>query len=261
MVFAQLSVSASLRHLTTRINSQKMAHFHLGLQTIKRSTLADANRHRDPAVFEYILSHLMQATRRRVRQECRDLLYLLDSTPIPLKGRGHDWAEGHRSARTTGLKLHLLHAAEADVPVYGHITHPNVNDIDDAREMSLEAGVTYIFDKGYCDYNWWHRIEQAGAHFVTRFKANAALTVQEGRAIPEADREQILEDSLVCFKYRHPGGGRRNHYEKALRRIVVHRPDKDRPLILATNDLTRARPVRLPPVTSGAGASSCTSSG
>jgi hypothetical protein len=56
------------------------------------------------------------------------------------------------------------------------------------------------------------------------------------RQIAAADRDTILEDQIVRFTYRHQGGGRRNRYEKPLRRIVVARPDKARPLILATND-------------------------
>jgi hypothetical protein len=39
-----------------------------------------------------------------------------------------------------------------------------------AGEVPLQQGAFYVFDKGYCDYNWWHRIETEGARFVTRFK-------------------------------------------------------------------------------------------
>lgn len=41
-------------------------------------------------------------------------------------------------------------------------------------KLSIEAGATYVFDKGHCDYTWWHHIDAAGAFFVTRFKHNTA---------------------------------------------------------------------------------------
>ena len=238
MVYGQISGSTSLRGLLRRFNSHKAQHYHLGTQEIKRSTLADANGKRNVAVFEHLCGQLLQQAHRRVRKECRDLLYVLDSTPIALKGCGYEWAQASKTPRTTGLKLHLLYAPQTKLPVYSHITEPNVNDIEDARKLALEPGAIYAFDKGYCDYNWWCKIDRQGAMFVTRFKANAGLLTVQANSIPQEHKDSILEDSLVRFKNKHPGGGRINHYQSPLRRIVVHRPDKVRPLILATNDLT-----------------------
>ena len=95
----------------------------------------------------------------------------------------------------------------------------------------------YVFDKGYCDYNWWHRIDRHKALFVTRFKRNASLRVERSRAIPAEDAEVVLHDEIVRFANKHPRGGRRNHYDRPLRRVTVARPEHDAPLVLATNDL------------------------
>lgn len=239
MVYAHISGSASLRSLLSRFNSHEAQHYHLGTQVIKRSTLADANRKRSVEAFKEVCDGLLQQAHRRVRKDGQDLLYLLDSTPIQLKGYGYDWAAATRAARTQGLKLHLQYAPQAEVPVNATISTPNVNDIEEARHLAIEAGATYVFDKGYCDYNWWHAIDQQDATFVTRFKNNASLVKVNDRAVAAEHGAIILEDSEVRFKNKHPGGGRINHYEATLRRIVVHRPDKDEPLILATNDLSR----------------------
>ena len=95
---------------------------------------------------------------------------------------------------------------------------------------------SHVFDKGYCDYGWWWRIQQSGARFVTRFKRNANVVVQHARPIPKAARGAILRDEIVRFGNKHPRGGRRNPYTAALRRIEVARAGKA-PLVLATNDL------------------------
>ncbi|MFP5392623.1 MAG: transposase [Gammaproteobacteria bacterium] len=48
-----------------------------------------------------------------------------------------------------------------------------------------------------------------------------------------------MADEAVQFKHRNPGGGRVNHhFDHALRRITIARPEKDSPIVLATNDFT-----------------------
>jgi hypothetical protein len=47
-------------------------------------------------------------------------------------------------------------------PVYVNITPTNVNDLSDALKMPIQTGMTYVFDKGYCDYNWWYQLQTKG---------------------------------------------------------------------------------------------------
>lgn len=240
MIYGQLSECRSLRELEVAFNSHSAHHYHLGTRAIRRSTLADANAKRDEGLYETLCQQLLQGVHGKVKSEIDSMLYLLDSTPIPLKGLGYDsWASTNSTHRTQGLKVHMLYCPTKDVPVYSQITAPNVNDIEDARGLALESGATYVFDKGYYDYNWWHQMEQTGALFVTRFKKNAALKTMKALAIPKDSGEHILADERVSFKNRYPGGKRINHYQAPLRRIVVAREDK-KPLVLATNDFERS---------------------
>lgn len=49
----------------------------------------------------------------------------------------------------------------------------------------------------------------------------------------------VLADEIVSLKNKRPGGSRINLYHgKRLRRVTVVRPDKDTPIVLATNDFT-----------------------
>jgi IS4 transposase len=238
MVYGQLAEVGSLRELESGFNSQRTHHYHLGCGSVRRSTLADANGKRNPAVFEAAVQALMTQAQRRARREAGKLLVALDSTSITLKGRGFDdWTAGARTRNTQGLKVHVGYAIKTHAPLSQSITPPNVNDIEEAIKLPLVADTTYVFDKGYCDYNWWHRIDQAKAQFVTRFKSNAGLTVVRARRIPAAANGIVLSDETVRFTHRHPSAGRHNDYHKPLRRITVARPDRERPLVLATNDL------------------------
>jgi IS4 transposase len=131
----------------------------------------------------------------------------------------------------------VLYDLHSQVPCVHTITAPNVNDVEEGSRLDIEPHATYVFDKGYCDYNWWAAIAAQGAYFVTRFKRNAALRPVEARPIPAEAAGEVLEDHVVCFAHKHPRAGRRNRYERPLRRIVIARPDEDSPLVLATNDL------------------------
>ncbi len=238
MVYAQLSGASSLRVLETGFNSQRTQHYHLGVAPIRRSTLSEANSKRNTEVFADAAKLLMSQAKRSLRREGEELLYLLDSTPLTLKGRGFDaWTSGNSTRHTQGIKLHVLYAGHEEIPVQHSFTAANVNDIDEGRKLAIEAGAVYVFDKGYCDYNWWNQINEQQAKFVTRFKRNAALAVECTRVIPAKDAAIVLKDEIVHFANKHPRGGRKNHYKCSLRRITVARAEHDSPLVLATNDM------------------------
>lgn len=239
MVYAQLSGTTGLRPLEAAFNSQRVHHHHLGVERIRRSTLADANEKRSDTVFAETAAWLMNQVSGQLRSEARDLLYLLDSTSITLKGREFDrWTEATKTRRTQGIKLHILLAGRHALPVWQAMSAANVNDVEQARSVPLEEGATYVFDKGYCDYNWWHKINRSKARFVTRFKGNAALVVIGERRVPEDAVGIVQRDEIVRFKYKSARGGCKNHYDQPLRRVTIARHDKPTPLVLATNDLT-----------------------
>ncbi len=92
-----------------------------------------------------------------------------------------------------------------------------------------------MFDKGYCDYGWWHRFTEAGARFVTRLKKNAAYGVESINAVA-GEAHNIASDTVIRLAHKSNRAGHKNACTEALRRIEVLRPD-DAPLVLVTNDL------------------------
>jgi putative transposase len=235
MLYAQLSGCASLRQLEASFNQHARQHYHLGVDPVKRSTLADANRTRNSQVLAELAQALMQRAGGAVRREREFMLYLLDSTSIPLTGRGFEWT-GPTATRTPGLKLHLLYTADGSYPVHHSITCANVNDVTEGAKLAIEPGATYVFDKGYCDYNWWARITAAGARLVTRLKSNAALCLVSDVPIDAGAAAVILSDQVMRFAHKSNRGGHRNHHQAPVRRLQVARPGQE-PLTLLTNDL------------------------
>lgn len=237
MVYAQLSGATSLRVLERSFNAHGAHHYHLGCASIRRSTLAQTNARGDWQVFASIARELMSRARGAVRTEGEELLRLIDSTSVTLKGPGFDrWTLARRTRNTQGVKLHLLLGLNEAAPLGAAISAANLGDIEYARTLDLEPGAIYVFDKAYCDYSWWWRMNRSGAQFVTRFKRNARLQVKSERAIPRNARGLILRDELVYLSNKNPGAGRANPYSAALRRIEVAR-DNQPSLVLATNDL------------------------
>lgn len=238
MVYAQLSGASSLRVLEIGFNSHGAHHRRLKTGPVHRSTLAEASEKRSAVVFENVATWLMTKVPCNARQDAKSMMHLLDSTSVTLKGREFDqWTLANRNRNTQGIKLHVLFDASCHTPAWHCFSAANVNDVTQAWQVPLQSGALYVFDKGYCDYNWWAQIDGAEAHFVTRFKSNAGLLSETERAIPKEAQGIVLRDEIVRFKRKHPSGKRVNHYEKPLRRVTIERTENCKRLVLATNDL------------------------
>src|SRR5918996_1730568 len=229
LVFAQLAGIPSLRELIAALASHANHAYHLGLGPIRRSTLAEANAKRPLALYEAVFLHLLDRLQPRLARGARDALRLVDATTIRLSALS-EWARVgiHHHA----VKLHVAYDPKAGVPTFFEITKARVNDIAVAKIMPIEAGPTYVFDKGYYDFSFWAALDTAGCRFVTRRKVNTPLAVIATRA---ARGEAIRADRIG----RLPGRlarNRRNPYAQPVRLITVRRAD-GKTLDLLTNDL------------------------
>jgi IS4 transposase len=232
LVFAQLGGVSSLRELEAVWNAQGVHHYHLGSGPVCRSTLSDASARRSSVIFSEVFARLSAAAAGSLPRQSAQLVRLIDATPIPLTSLCK-WAGWN--GRTRGLKTHVVYDPDADRPVHLEITAANVNDVVSARRQPIEPGATYVFDKAYVDYKWWHRLHEAGCCFVTRPKSNVRLTGIEERAVSETDRTQagLENDSVVEL-----GSQQRARLPVRLRRIMLRRED-GRLLTILTNDLGR----------------------
>jgi putative transposase len=233
LIYAQLSGLGSLRGLTSSWNANAHHHYHLGVSKLARSTLSDANERRPPSIFQETFSQLSGLADRLTRKEGGQMVRLIDATPVPL-GRVIDWAK--RNGRIRGLKMHVVYDPAADNPTFVDVSHANVNDIEIGRTVPLEAGCTYVFDKGYCRYDWWISIDQADACFVTRMKTSARFRAQRWRTVKKAkgDGFTILDDAEVRLVSK--GNSK---LDIPMRRIHLKRDDGTK-ITLLTNDLVRS---------------------
>jgi putative transposase len=235
LIFAQFTHSTSLRGLEATFNANAPHHYHLGMDRLSRSTLSDANARRPAEVFAQTFTMLAQISDRAVRQEGAEVLRLIDASPIPL-GQMCGWATWN--GRIRGMKMHVVYDSNADWLHMVEVTPATVNDIEVGRQLAIEPGATYVFDKGYCHYGWWTQIDAAHAHFVTRPKHNARFRQIRRRTVRKAigDGFKVLEDAEVVLASKSKGGAK---LPIPLRRIRIKRVT-GATLILITNDMRRS---------------------
>jgi len=239
MLTAQFSGVTSLRELEVLFSGHASHRYHLGVKTVKRSTLSDANKGRNCAVFRDIAQIMITSTSSR-KEDIKEVLTILDASNITLTGRGSDWTQESK-VRTNhgGLKLHIQMDCDTEMLEYSEITATNINDITAALDFPLDPGRIYIFDKGYCDYNWWYEIQETGSQFVTRLKRNAAYKVTKTCEISTEDEGFILRDQVIELTNKHPRAKKSNKLAGIpLRLIQIKHPGgKSRPFLIVSNNL------------------------
>jgi len=232
LIFAQLGQISGLRALEAAFNANSHLHYHLNVGKLSRSTLSDANARRPVAVFAETFATLAHTADRRTRQEGDEMVRLIDASPVPL-GKMCEWAQWN--GRIRGMKMHVVYHPKNDGFSCVEVTPATVNDVEVGRQVPIEAGATYVFDKGYYHFGWWRKINDSGAFFVTRAKRNIRLRATRQRYVRKiiGDGFRIIDDAEVVLTSK--GDSR---LPIPLRRIRVKR-DKGGTITLLTNDLER----------------------
>lgn len=82
-------------------------------------------------------------------------IYAFDSTTIPLCLSVFWWAKFRK--KNGGVKTHVLHNLESQVPAFFHISTASVHDYRAMKEIPYESESYYVFDRGYNAFgNYFH---------------------------------------------------------------------------------------------------------
>jgi len=232
LVYAQLAGIEGLRALEASFNANPQHHYHLGTGKFARSTLSDANARRPAGIFAQTFTLLAGQADRHTRQEGAAMIRLIDASPIPL-GKVCKWAKWN--GRIRGMKMHVVYDPLADVPMCVEVTPANINDVEIGRQVAIKPGATYVFDKGYCRFDWWQKINDCGAFFVTRPKTNMRLRARKHRSLRKrkGDEFEVIADDEVILTSKGD-----SQLPIPLRRVKIRR-EKGGVITLVTNDLAR----------------------
>lgn len=223
MIYAQLSSRKSLRDLVFSLGQQDGKLYHIGLNPVKRSTLAEANEKRPAMIFEKAYYKLF--ARLYDEMACRRLdkykLKIIDATTITLCASVFPWATFR--SHTAGIKLHTVFLPDEAMPQCIVLTEAKEHDLNVAKKMSFAAGDLLIFDRAYIDYEWLYSLHRRDVWFVTRLKSNARVRTMKKRALEHPD---ILADEEILLS-----GG----FPEPLRRIHYRDPETGKNLVFITN--------------------------
>jgi len=218
MLYAQLSGKKSLRDLVFRLVRHLPKLYHLGLNPVKRSTLADANEQRPARVFSETYFKLLSRLEAELPQHSGPKrLKIMDATYVPVCDSLFPWADFMPGKGA--VKLHFLLAAETGTPQELRLTSGQVHELEVARTLSFAPGDLLLLDRGYVDFAWLYSLHQQGVGFVTRLPGNIRYRVVQEHPGP-AD-SSVLADQFIRLSTAYS----RRRYPKALRLVHYRDPD------------------------------------
>lgn len=230
LMFGQLSNRESMRDLIIAIKAHHQKCYHLGFgKHVTRSNLSRANTNRDYRIFEEYAYYLVSEARRKRATDIFKLdgnVYAFDSTTISLCLDVFWWAKFRK--HKGGIKIHTLYDLETQIPAFFHITTASVHDSKAMKEIPIETGAYYIFDRGYNNFKELYRIHRAESFFVVRAKTNLQYKcINWKRRMPKGIRTDA-EIELTIY-------GSQKGYPEHLRLVRFFDEEQGREFMFLTN--------------------------
>jgi hypothetical protein len=201
LLYAQATSKDSLREIETALRIQDSTWYHLGLETVARSTLGAANKKRPYEIYESLFYELLKKCKGfsfgTAAFSFENDLYAIDATTINLCLSLFPWARFR--TEKGAIKLHTLFNIRNQIPELILVTDGKGADITLAKKMNLQelaVGSIITFDRGYNDYGFLYSIQQAKHTFVARLKDNANILSLESFVVTE---KGVLKDERIGF--------------------------------------------------------------
>ena len=230
LMFMQLTSRASLRDGIQAINSRANSLYHLGAQSVARTTFADANNKRPASFFEALFEKTYQRCKiisPKHKFKFKNKLYSLDASTIDLSIGAFPWASFRRTK--SAIKLHTLLDHNGYLPAFVAIADGKKHESKVASSIKLPKGSIVTEDKAYTDYGWFAQLEQNGIYFVTRQKINAVYKTLERK--PVNKKQGITSDQTIKL------AGTKGHLcPHLLRRVGYRDPETKVHYVFLTNN-------------------------
>ncbi len=176
LLYAIIKGIRSIGLLVTDIRTSPEAGT-LGLVNASKSMYSEAFSRYAPSLFRRIFYRLLEQLNFLEIPEIKALgrLLCIDGSVFPAFS-SMDWA--HYRKTGNAIKIHLALELNRMLPVQFISTAANSSE-KTALFAMLEAGVTYIADRGYLSFSLFHLIAKKKAFFLIRIKTHLKYTSQE----------------------------------------------------------------------------------
>ena len=205
LVFAVLNRIKSISLLITEINSSTVAR-EIGLIKASKSMYSEAFSRYRATIFRNLFLGLLERLNFLSIPELQLLgkLVCVDGSLIP-GVQTMSWAKYKKSANA--LKLHLALSLNRMIPVQIICSDANTSE----RKMLarfLEAGVTYIADRGYLSFKMVSQVIAEQAFFIFRMKSNWNYTIEQvlDVSLPDTWRGFVHEVTDQKIRFRNQEG-------------------------------------------------------
>lgn len=200
---------------------------------ISRSTLADANEHRDWRIYADFAQVLIHQARRLYADddfgvELDQTVYALDTTTIDLCLSLFPWAKFQK--RKAAIKLHTALDLRGSIPSFIKITDGKIFDTCILDELIPEPGCFYIMDRGYFDLVRLYTLNLSKSNFVIRGKRN--LQFRRIYSHPVDKSTGLRCDQTIALT----GVKSLQRYPDKLRRVRFFDADNNKHLTFLTNN-------------------------
>jgi len=201
LLFAQAKGRTSLRDIVLSLRSHQEKWYHLGLTSVARSTLADANNKRNADIFKDVFYALLEKCRElspRHGFKFKNPLYSFDSTLINVCLSLYPWATYRK--KKGAFKLHTLLDHSGYLPSFMVLSDGKTHDITVVKDEvfgfpSLPPDSILLIDRAYIDYNWLYSLAQRKLFFVIKVKSNMKYTVLGQQDSPK--KKGIISDCRI----------------------------------------------------------------
>src|SRR5215831_14149240 len=221
MLFCQLADAQSLREITGGLSSCEGRLEQLGTKVPKRSKLAYANEHRPWELFRNVFYKTAERCRaelgHKTKFRFKNRLLSIDSSVVTLCSKMFPWATYSRQKGAVKLHFTLDHAGY--LPSAMVIASGKVSELAIARRQRWDAGTILLFDRGYIDFGWFHRLTRSAVWFITRVRADMQYEVIETRNIEHGGQSITDQQILIC------GRQRSKRYPGLLRVVTIRKVD------------------------------------
>jgi hypothetical protein len=217
-----------------------MKWYHLGLESVARSTLSDANNNRSADIFKdvfYEFLHKCQSLAPGHGFKFKNPLYTMDSTLIKLCLSLFPWAE-YRT-RKGAMKLHTLLDHKGCLPSFITITQGRCHDLRVVQDESygfpqLLPDSILTIDRAYLDFIWLYALTLQCIYFVIRAKRNLKYEVVGQHTRPK--NKAVVSDQIIRLTDKET----KKDYPKYLRLVTYYDQEKKQEFAFITNNFKLA---------------------
>ena len=222
LLFAQAKGLDSLRDIEVSMRSHCRKWYHLGLTSVARSTLADANNNRSSDIFRDVFYTFLEKCRElapKHKFKFKNPLYTFDSTLVNVCLSLFSWAKYRK--KKGAFKLHTLLDHTGYLPSFLVISEGKTHDINIVKDdeygfPELSPDSILLIDRAYIDFKWLYSLTLNKLFFVTKAKRNMNYKVIGQQDVPK--NKGVISDHHI----RLTGFYKQKNYPDQLR-LVTYR--------------------------------------